>query len=127
MKKITLSFELRTAIIAVTILQAYSGTAAAARCAPPTFSPNGATVCGNVTVTIRTTPGTHFVYWFDNNQVGRVIRQLSWIVVFPTAESGRKLYAIACPGRNTPDCRERNGLRPSLVAVGTYYRPHHCP
>jgi hypothetical protein len=125
--KITLSFQLLPAIIAVTILQAYSGTAAAARCATPTFNPNGGTVCGNITVTITITARAHLVYWFDNNQLGRVKRQRSVTVIFPTAESGRKLYAIACPGLNTPDCRERNGLRPSLVAVGTYYRPHHCP
>ncbi|HEU0209458.1 MAG TPA: hypothetical protein VFQ78_10820 [Candidatus Udaeobacter sp.] len=130
MKKITLSFQLLAAIIAVTILQAYSGTPDAPdvpRLPTPQFSPNGGTVCGNITVTITIVAGAHMVYWFDNNQLGRVKRQRSVTVVFPTARSGRTLYAIACPGLNTPDCKKRNGVRPSLVAVGTYYCPQHCP
>jgi hypothetical protein len=127
MKKITLSFQLLAAIIAVTILQAYSGTAAAARLATPMYNPNGGTVCGNITVTITIAAGAHLVYWFDNNQLGKVKHQQSVTVVFPTAQSGRTLYAIACPGLNTPDCKKRNGVRPSLVAVGTYYCPQHCP
>jgi hypothetical protein len=118
MKKITLSFQLLAAIVAVTILQVCAGTARGVP--PPTLNPSTEHVtctdgkCNNgrcpVTVTITTTPEVHYlVFWFDNSQVGPVKRS-PVTVTFPTTRSGRKLKAKAIKGGHY-----------SSTAVGTYY------
>ena len=77
MNKMTLSFEIVGAIIAVMILQACAGTAGtaatpAAQCAKPTLSPPPSThvpVGSYVTVTITTTTvGAHLLYTLDKTK-----------------------------------------------------------
>ena len=69
MKKITLSFEVLAAIIAVTILQACAGTTTTTQCAKPTLTPPGYSgPVHRVTVTIRTaTTGAYLRYTLDRS------------------------------------------------------------
>jgi hypothetical protein len=117
-KKITLSFEVLAAIIAVTILQPCAGTAAT-QCAKPTLAPPG--VSGpvlNVTVTIKTaTTGAYLRYTLDGSTPtggpsghGTLIAAASGKVAFHFDARGRTLKAIAY----------KAGLVNSLIAVGNY-------
>jgi len=75
MKKITLSFQLMAAIIAVTILQVCAGTAAAGTCAQPTLTP-AAGSGSRVSVYIETaTAGASLVYTLSGSgAIGGIIR-----------------------------------------------------
>ena len=69
MKKITPSFEVLAAIIAVTILQACAATTTTTQCAKPTLTPPGYSgTARKVTVTIKTaTAGAYLRYTLDGS------------------------------------------------------------
>ena len=124
MKKITVLFEVLVAIIAVTILQACTGTAgtagaAATQCAKPTLTPPGGNFqVHSVTVTITTaTTGAYLRYTLDGSTPtggptghGTLIKAASGKVGVGTSPVGKTLKAIAY----------KAGWTDSLVAVGTY-------
>jgi Chitobiase/beta-hexosaminidase C-terminal domain len=124
MKKITFSFEVLAAIIAVTILQACAGTpgtagVAATQCAKPTLTPPGYNgTARNVTVTIKTaTAGAYLRYTLDGSTPtggssghGTRIAAASGKVSFGFDARGRTLKAIAY----------KAGWVNSLIAVGNY-------
>jgi len=118
MKKITLSFNVLAAIIAVTILQACASiTGTQCACAKPTLTPPGGTA-GTVTIS-TTTKGAYLRYTLDgtiptcgSSGNGTLIPAQSGAVdVF-----GRtlKLQAIAC----------KAGCADSPIAVGNYTASH---
>src|SRR4030095_12865329 len=117
MKKITLSFEVLAAIIAVTILQACAGTTTTTQCAKPTLTPPG--VSGpvhRVTVRIATaTTGAYLRYTLDRSTPtggpsghGTKIAAASGNVTFSIGH--KTLKAIAY----------KAGWTTSLIAVGEY-------
>ena len=121
MNKITLSFELLAAIIAVTILQACAGTAgtAATQCAKPALNPPGGNFqVHSVTVTIATaTTGAYLRYTLDGSTPtggptghGTLIAAASGKVGVSTSPGGRTLKAVAY----------KAGWTDSLIAAGTY-------
>jgi hypothetical protein len=128
MKKISLSFEVLAAIIAVTILQACASTAVPTKtqCATPTLNPeHGTGGAGSpITVTIETaTVGAWLCYTTNGTTPtvvplnGKIIKAQRWNVTFPLPNVfGRtmKLQAIAF----------KLGLANSSVAVGTYTASH---
>ena len=126
MKKITLSFDVLAAIIAVTILQACASPAGTqCVCATPTLTPpSGNGPAGSsITVTIRTTTtGAYLRYTLDGSTPtcgssghGTTIPAQSGSVPVPIPTVfGRTLKVIAC----------KPGLTPSAIAVG-YYTPSH--
>jgi len=111
MKKSTLSFEVLAVIIAVTILQACAGTAAA-QCATPTFSPTPGPVYGwPVKVTITTSPACHLSSWLDNSPARAcTLKTICWKLLSPGT-----LKAKACQDGRCQNC--------SGVVVANYYRP----
>jgi hypothetical protein len=112
MKKISLSFQVIAAIIAVTILQVCAGTATAATCATPTLHPATKTGASTVLVTIATTTtGAYLVYTLNDSEVGILIRRQSAQVTITVPKGGTTvLSAIAI----------KSGWRDSAAAVGTY-------
>jgi hypothetical protein len=115
MKKITLSFAVLAAIIAVTIPQAGAGT----QCAKPTLTPSGYSgTVRNATVTIKTaTAGAYLRYTLDGSTPtggssghGTLIAAASGKVSFSFDARGKTLKAIAY----------KAGLVNSLIAVGYY-------
>jgi hypothetical protein len=109
-KKITLSFDVLAAIIAVTILQACAKTALM-QCAQPTLTPPGAPA---TTVTIKTTTtGAYLRYTLDGSTptggYGTPIAAQSGSLAGPLV-FGRTLKAIAY----------KAGWDDSLVVVGKY-------
>jgi hypothetical protein len=126
MKKITLSFNVLAAIVAVTILQACANTTGgpATQCAQPTLTPPGASAAppgSTIPVTIRTaTTGAYLRYTLDgsiptcgSSGHGTTIPAESGTVPVPIPTVfGRtlKLQAIAC----------KTGLTDSPIAVGYY-------
>ena len=122
MKKITLSFDVLAAIIAVTILQACATTANLTQCATPKLNPPGGSgpAGSSIRVTIKTaTPGAQLRYTTDGSiprsDYGTLIAAQSGSVPIPCV-FGRtmKLQAIAF----------KPGLTPSAVAVGHYTASH---
>ena len=118
MKKITLSFEVLAAIIAVTILQACAGIGRP-QCAKPTLTPAGARGPVNtVKVTITTaTKRAYLRYTLDGSTPtggpsghGTLIAAASGKVGVSTSPVGKTLKAIAY----------KAGWADSLIAVGTY-------
>jgi hypothetical protein len=112
MKKITLSFQVIAAIIAVTILQVCAGTAAAGTCVKPTLSPQTTPTGSPVSVLIATTTtGAWLVYTLNDSEVGVLIKRQSATVTI-TVPTGRttKLSAIAI----------KSGSNDSPPATGNY-------
>ena len=119
MKKITPSFEVLAAIIAVTILQACATETTTTQCAKPTLTPPGMSVVGpprTVTVTIKTaTTGAYLRYTLDRTNPtggpsghGKLIAASSGNVTFSFGH--KELRAIAY----------KAGWTTSLIAVGDY-------
>ena len=106
MKKLTLSFEVLAAIVAVTILQASAGTAGAV--SPPVLTPPTSGTC-YVSVTITAPTGAFLCYWFYGSPCCKCAGA-SVTVSFPPTRSGTTLYAVAI----------QSGRRWS-PAHGTYY------
>ena len=109
MKKITLSFQVMAAIIAVTILQVGAGTAAAV--IPPVLDPSTSTVtCTDyVTVRITATTGGSLCYWFYGSpKCKTAVSPVN--VVFLATTSGITLCAKTYKSGNW-----------SSPACGTYY------
>src|SRR4029077_14476341 len=108
MKKITLSFNVLAAIIAVTILQACASTSGTqCVCAKPTLTPpSGSGPAGTtITVTIATTTtGAYLRYTLDGSTPtcgssghGTLIAAQTGVVHVPLPDVfGRTLKAIAC-------------------------------
>jgi hypothetical protein len=119
MKKITLSFDMLAAIIAVTILQACANTAGLTQCATPTLTPpSGSGPAGStITVTIATsTIGAYLCYTRDgttptdgSSPHGTVIKAQSGPVPVVFGRT-LKLQAIAF----------KPGLTDSAIGVGNY-------
>jgi hypothetical protein len=123
MKKITRSFDVLTAIIAVMVLHACAGTAGLTQCKTPTLTPPSGSGPGGstISVTISTeTPGAYLRYTLDGSTPtcgssghGTTIPAQSGTVRVPIPTVfGRTLKAIAC----------KSGLTDSPIASG-YYRP----
>jgi hypothetical protein len=95
MKKVTLSFEVLAAIVAVTILQACAGIPEHRYVPPPTLTPQyysgpAVYVPGGVKIT-----GTNSLfYWFDG-QIGKPIASGHTVSVSTSLSPGTKLHAIA--------------------------------
>ena len=115
MKKITLSFEVLTAIIAVTILQTCAGTAAAApqQCVMPTLSTPTPAGPHAVWVTVTTTTqGAYLHFTINNSQAGVTINKASYPVkIYIPRHGTTKLSAKAI----------RSGWIDSSPAVETYH------
>ena len=121
MKKITLSFNVLAAIIAVTILQACASTAVgpATQCATPTLTPPSATGPrgSTITVTIATTTTGAYLRYTDDGSTptggssghGKLIAAQSGPVPVVFGRT-LKLEAIAF----------KPGLTDSSIAVGNY-------
>jgi Fn3 associated len=118
MKKITVSFAVLSAIIAVTILLGCAGTAGT-QCAKPTLIPSDAThATTSVTVRIVTkTAGAYLRYTLDGSTPtgglagnGTQIAEASGKVSFTVGPREKTLKAIAY----------KPGLADSLIAEGTY-------
>jgi len=119
MKKITLSFDVLAAIIAVTILQACAHTTGglASQCAKPTLTPSTETGPAGRPITVRISTATMNAYlrWTDDGTIptcgssghGKLINASSGPA--PTV-FGRTLRAIAC----------KTGLTSSPISVGNY-------
>ena len=112
MKKITLSFQVMAAIIAVTILQVCAGTAAAAgTCAQPTLNPpTGSGSSVRVSIATATT-GAYLVYTLNDSQVGVLIRNRTATVTITVPIHGRTVLSVVAI---------KSGWRDSAAAVGTY-------
>jgi hypothetical protein len=118
MKKITVSFAVLAAIIAVTILQGCAGTTGT-QCAKPTLTPSDAThATTSVTVRIATaTEGAYLCYTLDRSTPtggpsgnGTQISAASEKVSFTVGLREKTLKAIAY----------KPGLADSSIAEGTY-------
>jgi hypothetical protein len=109
MKKITLSFQLLGAIVAVTILQACAGTTCAVP--KPTLTPpqshNGP---DRVKVLITTDTGDQLIFWIVGDHNAIQTTHPSVIVWVKPSLGGTKLKATA----------KKGGVY-SSEAVGTYY------
>ena len=124
MKKITLSFNVLAAIIAVTVLQACAGkTGTQCVCAQPTLTPASASAAAGSTIPVAiatTTTGAYLRYTLDgsiptcgSSGHGTLIPSQSGTVPVPIPTVfGRtlKLQAIAC----------KAGCADSPIAVGYY-------
>ena len=112
MKKITLSFQLMAAIIAVTILQVCAGTAAAGQCAKPTLTPPSSGSGSPVSVALYTaTSGAYLVYRLNDSEVGVLIRRSSATVTITVPIHGTtKLSVVAI----------KSGYTDSAEATGNY-------
>jgi len=123
MEKITLSFAVVAAIIAMAIPQACVGPAGTAgtQCAKPTLTPSDASnAITSVMVTIATaTPGAYLRYTLDGStptggssgngmQIGAAKGKVT--VTFGVGRRGTVLKAVAC----------KEGLADSLIAVANY-------
>ena len=109
MKKITLSFQLLGAIIAVTILQVCAGTACAVPM--PTLTPSESHNGPNkVKVVITTDTGDQLIFWIVGDHNAIQTTQPSVIVWVKPSLGGTKLKATA-----------KKGVVYSSAAVGTYY------
>ena len=111
MKKITLSFQVRAAIIAVTILQVCAGTAAAGTCARPTLDPttgSGSRVSVNIATT---TTGAYLVYTLNDSEVGVLIRNRTATVTITVPIHGRTVLSVVAI---------KSGWNDSPTATGTY-------
>src|SRR6266478_7642993 len=114
MKKITLSFAVLAAIIAVTIPQAGAGT----QCAKPTLTPPAASVgVKSVTVTIATaTAGAYLRYTLDGSTpTGGSSGHGTQIA----AASGKVSFSLLKP-KTLKAIAYKAGLVNSLIAVGNY-------
>jgi hypothetical protein len=118
MKKITVSFAVTAAIIAVTLLQGCAGTTAT-QCAKPTLIPSDAThATTSVAVRITTkTAGAYLRYTLDGSTPtgglsgnGTQIAAASGKVSFRVGPREKTLKAIAY----------KPGLADSSIAEGTY-------
>jgi hypothetical protein len=116
MKKITLSFAVLAAIIAVTILQACAATTTTTQCAKPTLSPAGVSgPVNSVTVTIKTaTTGAYLRYTLDGSTPTS-----SHGTLIPAA-SGKASFHIWPPGKTLKAIAYKAGWVNSLIAVGNY-------
>ena len=114
MKKITLSFQVMAAIIAVTILQVCAGTAAAGTCAQPTLNPSTKTRAGStVPVAIATaTSGAWLVLTIDSSEVGILIKRQSTTVTIYVPKWGTTVISVIAI---------KTGLNDSAAANGTYH------
>ena len=111
MKKITLSFQVMAAIIAVTILQVGAGTAAAGTCVQPTLDPttgSGSTVSVNIATA---TTGAYLVYTLNDSQVGVLIRNRTATVTITVPIHGRTVLSVVAI---------KSGSYDSPTATGTY-------
>jgi hypothetical protein len=113
MKKITLSFQLMAAIIAVTILQVCAGTAAAGTCAQPTLNPLTKSGFSTVSVYIETaTSGASLVYTLSGSgAVGGIIRNRTGTVTITVPTGGRTVLSVVAI---------KSGYYDSPTATGTY-------
>jgi hypothetical protein len=112
MKKISLSFQVIAAIIAVTILQVCAGTATAATCATPTLVPTTKSGLSTVSVNIATaTTGAYLVYTLTDSQVGVLIRNRTATVTITVPRNGRTVLSVVAI---------KSGWHDSPTATGTY-------
>ena len=117
MKKITLSFQVIAAIIAVTILQVCAGTAAAGTlgtCATPTLNPKTKTGAGSsVPITIATTTtGAYLVLTVDSSAVGIQIKKQSKTVTIYIPKWGKTVISAIAT---------KSGWTDSTPVTGTYH------
>lgn len=111
MKKITLSFQLMAAIIAVTILQVCAGTAAARTCAQPTLIPptgRGSSVRVSIATT---TMGAYLVYTLNDSEVGVLIRNRTATVTITVPIHGTTVLSVVAI---------KSGWYDSPTKTGTY-------
>jgi hypothetical protein len=112
MKKITLSFEVLAAIIALTILQPCADTSAAPpRCKKPTLSTPTPAGPHAVWVTMETaTTGAHLCLTLDNAPFCIEINRRRYTALVTIPPQGTRLSVKAT----------KSGWRDSWPAVGTY-------